>query len=75
MNTRAYLHSHLHRSPISGNQEVSAFGEQNRGDDWRVNCVDDKDVWLRDSKIRLSHGETNLFLSSSKKLVFQQVNF
>ncbi|GJR11089.1 stromal cell-derived factor 2-like protein, partial [Tanacetum coccineum] len=38
MKTRKWLHSHLHASPISGNLEVSCFGDDNNsdtGDYWR----------------------------------------
>jgi len=33
LNTRLFLHSHLFRSPLSGNQEVSCFGDGNVGDE------------------------------------------
>ena len=50
--TQKNLHSHLHRSPLSGNQEVSAFGEGGgdsgeqtarggRERDWRHHAGDD----------------------------------
>lgn len=44
LDTRKNLHSHLFRAPLSGNQEVSAFGDENgngdTGDNWQVHmCV------------------------------------
>lgn len=30
--TKKNLHTHLHRSPLSGNQEVSCFGDSGEGD-------------------------------------------
>merc|ERR1712205_263360 len=40
-NTRKWLHSHLHQSPITGNQEVSCFGEGPKGDEGNVD-----DDWI-----------------------------
>lgn len=71
-NTRKWLHSHLHQSPISGNQEVSAFGEGpnadegNVDDDWIVETSNPKG-WMRDEKIRLKHASTGLYLHSHKQ--------
>ncbi|KAK6795549.1 hypothetical protein RDI58_009003 [Solanum bulbocastanum] len=42
MKTRRWLHSHLHASPISGNMEVSCFGddkESDTGDYWRQGWI------------------------------------
>lgn len=71
MNTDKYLHSHLHQSPLSSNQEVSAFEERNGGDDWIVQCVQSGAYWMRDSDVRLAHGETGKYLFSSKQFMFQ----
>ncbi len=71
LNTGAYLHSHLHESPLSGNQEVSGFNEGNHGDDWVVTCQQSKSkYWMRDEDVRLSHGETGKFLFSSKQFTY-----
>ncbi len=38
LETRRWLHSHSHRSPLSGQQEVSAYGDEhnsNTNDHWR----------------------------------------
>ena len=33
MRTKRNLHSHDHKAPVSGRQEVSGFGEDGDGDD------------------------------------------
>lgn len=62
--TRHNLHSHLFVSPLSNNQEVSAFGENGLGDDgdnWIVECEAD-DYWRREEAVRFVHKLTNKFL-------------
>lgn len=39
LNTGRFLHSHLFTSPLSGNQEVSAFGDLSGGDTGAVSCI------------------------------------
>ncbi|KAK9497248.1 hypothetical protein O3M35_004604 [Rhynocoris fuscipes] len=66
MNTKKNLHSHLFPSPLSGSQEVSAFGtdgEGDSGDHWVVICSDD--YWKRDEPVMLKHVDTNVYLSVS----------
>jgi len=66
LNTRKNLHSHLFPSPLSGGQEVSAFGEEGEGDtgdNWTINC--NSDFWERDENIRLKHIDTEKWLSVS----------
>jgi len=63
--TRHNLHSHLFTSPLSHNQEVSAFGENGTGDDgdnWIVECSDADDYWERTEQVRFIHKLTNKFL-------------
>lgn len=63
LSTRRNLHSHLFQSPLSNNQEVSAFGENGDGDDgdnWIVDC--DEEYWQRDEPVRLKHEATKKFL-------------
>jgi len=65
LNTHKYLHSHLHKSPITKNQEVSAFGEKksgDTGDNWQIEC---RNTWDRNEKIRLKHMDTALYLHAS----------
>jgi hypothetical protein len=59
-NTKRNLHSHQFQSPLSGNQEVSAFGDHGEGDggdDWRVECSTKH--WQRNERVRLRHVATN----------------
>lgn len=65
LETGKNLHSHHFQSPLSHNQEVSAFGEEGAGDDgdnWVVVCPAGEKYWRRDDKIRLKHVVTNTFL-------------
>ncbi|CAO2644361.1 Stromal cell-derived factor 2 [Lemmus lemmus] len=64
INTGRNLHSHHFTSPLSGNQEVSAFGEEGEGDyldDWTVLC--NGPYWVRDSEVRFKHSSTEVLLS------------
>lgn len=52
-------------SPLSNNQEVSAFGsldESNTADNWQV-VLDEKDgLWTREQSVRLKHVDTGNYL-------------
>ncbi|KAM9810808.1 stromal cell-derived factor 2-like protein 1 [Neosynchiropus ocellatus] len=64
MKTGRNLHTHHFSSPLSNNQEVSAFGENGEGDDldtWTVQC--DGVHWERDEAVRFKHPGTNVYLS------------
>ncbi|KAI6074346.1 Stromal cell-derived factor 2 [Aix galericulata] len=64
LGTGRNLHSHRFASPLSGNQEVSAFGEDGEGDyldDWTVLCSGT--YWARDSEVRFQHASTDVFLA------------
>lgn len=64
VNTGRNLHSHHFVSPLSGNQEVSAFGDSGVGDDldiWIVQCSGT--YWERDDTVRFKHMGTEVFLS------------
>ncbi|KAI9336856.1 hypothetical protein DFJ73DRAFT_601809, partial [Zopfochytrium polystomum] len=64
--------THAHASPLSSNQEVSAYEFSDAGDNWRVICVSKKDkYWTRETKMRLQHVETSKFLSSNSKYQFR----
>jgi dolichyl-phosphate-mannose--protein O-mannosyl transferase len=63
LSTKRNLHSHLFQSPLSNNQEVSAFGENGEGDDgdyWIVEC--DEEFWRRDEPVRIKHEATKKYL-------------
>ncbi|XP_066906015.1 stromal cell-derived factor 2-like [Halyomorpha halys] len=60
------LHSHTVRSPLSGNLEVTAFGENgvgDGGDSWQVMCK--RLLWRRDSPVLLRHRDTGSYLMVS----------
>ncbi|KAG7484792.1 hypothetical protein MATL_G00054010 [Megalops atlanticus] len=64
VNTGRNLHSHYFASPLSSNQEVSAFGEEGEGDsldEWTVLCGGA--VWQRDESVRFQHAATEGLLS------------
>ncbi|KAG8455915.1 hypothetical protein GDO86_001925 [Hymenochirus boettgeri] len=64
MNTGKNLHTHHFPSPLSNNQEVSAFGDDGEGDDldaWTVQCSDN--LWERDETVRFKHIGTNVYLT------------
>ncbi|CAM6129166.1 unnamed protein product [Calypogeia fissa] len=68
--TKKWLHSHLHPSPISNNLEVSAFGSEkdsDTGDHWRLVKEGKGNTWLRDQKIRLVHVDTGGYLTTHDK--------
>nr|GEU78724.1 2-methylene-furan-3-one reductase-like [Tanacetum cinerariifolium] len=70
MKTRRWLHSHLHASPISGNLEVSCFGDDGNsdtGDYWRLEIVGSGKTWRQDQRIRLLHVDTSGYLHSHDK--------
>eukprot|EP01118_Nematostelium_gracile_P013457 TRINITY_DN5073_c0_g1_i1.p1 TRINITY_DN5073_c0_g1~~TRINITY_DN5073_c0_g1_i1.p1 ORF type:complete len:229 (-),score=54.12 TRINITY_DN5073_c0_g1_i1:4-651(-) len=65
--TQRNLHSHLHSSPLTNQQEVSCFGEGGNGDtgdNWKV--VIDTDVVKRGEVIKFQHVDTGKWLSSNK---------
>ena len=60
LETKKNLHSHLFKSPLSSNQEVSAFGTDGQGDTgdyWIVTCSDD--YWIKDSAVKFKQIDTN----------------
>lgn len=72
-NTQGYLHSHLHQSPLSRQQEVSCYNGKNSGDNWKVECLNSSDkVWLRESTVQFAHEDTYTYLSSFANHQFGQ---
>ncbi|KAG9510433.1 Stromal cell-derived factor 2-like protein 1 [Fragariocoptes setiger] len=64
--TRKFLHSHHFKSPVSAEQEVSAFGADNdsdTGDHWSVHCSGK--LWLTNEGVKLKHVDTETWLSLS----------
>ena len=67
VNTRRWLHSHSHASPISHNQEVSCYGgddESNSDDNWRLETQGGEALRRRDKKVRIVHESTKVNLHS-----------
>lgn len=68
--TRRNLHSHNVKSPLSGNQEVSCFGDQgvgDSGDKWVVETASGKGLWKRGDVVYFKHIDTGKYLSASTK--------
>lgn len=60
--TKKNLHSHRVSSPLSGQQEVSAYGDINgegdTGDHWMVICHGD--YWERNEPVEFRHIDTSV---------------
>ncbi|MCO5563851.1 hypothetical protein L7F22_017500 [Adiantum nelumboides] len=69
MRTNNWLHTRSNPSPLSRNLEVSCREEQDgdMGDLWRLEFVDESEVWMKDRKVRLKHVNTGSFLHSHEK--------
>uniref|UniRef100_A0A8C5MX38 Stromal cell derived factor 2 n=1 Tax=Leptobrachium leishanense TaxID=445787 RepID=A0A8C5MX38_9ANUR len=75
VNTGRNLHSHHFSSPLSGNQEVSAFGDDGEGDildDWTVLC--NGEFWQRDEEVRFRHASTSALLSVTGEQYGRPIN-
>jgi hypothetical protein len=76
--THNFLHSHLHQSPLSGQQEVSCYngGNTDTGDNWRVVCTgdNDSDHWKRGAQVMFQHVDTGKYLSTDVQAKFNQQN-
>lgn len=73
--SKRWLHSHLFRSPLSGQQEVSSFGgvgESDTGDNWRVE-LSSKGPWKQGQDVQLQHVDTNAYLMSHAKKYGQPI--
>uniref|UniRef100_A0A1B6C569 MIR domain-containing protein n=1 Tax=Clastoptera arizonana TaxID=38151 RepID=A0A1B6C569_9HEMI len=73
--TNKNLHSHYFSSPLSTNQEVSAYGnngEGDSGDHWTVVC--DGESWERDEAIMLKHVDTDMYLAVTSQTYGRPIN-
>lgn len=74
--TNKNLHSHHFQSPLSGNQEISAYGDDkgtgDSGDHWLVVCSGDS--WQRNSPVKLRHVDTDAYLSVSGRTFGRPIN-
>lgn len=60
---------------MSGNQEISCYGEDgigDTGDNWEVICYGNS--WLRDEPVKLRHIDTNNYLSVSGRTFGRPIN-
>jgi dolichyl-phosphate-mannose--protein O-mannosyl transferase len=58
MATNTWLHSHLHSSPLSNNQEVSAYQYKDDSNFWEV-----QNDMVRGEPVRLKHVATDKYLA------------
>eukprot|EP00192_Tetraselmis_astigmatica_P019764 CAMPEP_0117653880 /NCGR_PEP_ID=MMETSP0804-20121206/3436_1 /TAXON_ID=1074897 /ORGANISM="Tetraselmis astigmatica, Strain CCMP880" /LENGTH=216 /DNA_ID=CAMNT_0005460103 /DNA_START=114 /DNA_END=764 /DNA_ORIENTATION=+ len=68
--TRRWLHTHNFKAPLSNNQEVSAFGDDNQSDPsdvWRIDWDGRNTLWTKDQAVRFVHVETGAVLGSHAK--------
>eukprot|EP00055_Hartaetosiga_balthica_P007642 m.26617 g.26617 ORF g.26617 m.26617 type:complete len:230 (+) comp5870_c1_seq1:749-1438(+) len=66
--TQRWLHSHNFKSPLSQNQEVSAYGDSNQsdsGDNWKLECSGT--YWKKGSDVMFKHVDTGFYLHSTGK--------
>ncbi|CAG8459272.1 6205_t:CDS:2 [Paraglomus occultum] len=63
--TKKFLHSHNHKSPLSMQQEVSAYDGNDTGDNWKLICRESSSVWLREEKVQLMHQDTKTYLTAN----------
>ncbi|XP_058823023.1 stromal cell-derived factor 2 [Topomyia yanbarensis] len=74
--TNKNLHSHHFQSPLSGNQEVSAYGDEqgigDTGDHWMVVCSGES--WQRSNPVKLRHVDTDAYLSVSGRTFGRPIN-
>ncbi|KAL2917483.1 hypothetical protein HK105_202764 [Polyrhizophydium stewartii] len=75
LQTGKFLHSHGNiPSPLSGNQEVSAYAGPDSGDNWKVLCSASRArYWQREQSVKLQHADTGYFLGTSKRYQYQNV--
>ncbi|KAJ3261614.1 Stromal cell-derived factor 2-like protein 1 [Boothiomyces macroporosus] len=67
-NTKKFLHSHKIQSPLSQQQEVSAYDVADTGDNWIVECKGK--VWKREEPVSLKHVDTGAYLSSNTRYTY-----
>lgn len=73
--TNKNLHSHHFSSPLSGNQEISCYGdngEGDTGDHWTVICSGE--YWTRDESVMLKHEDTDQYLAASGRTFGRPIN-
>jgi len=77
LSTKRNLHSHNHKSPLSKQQEVSAFGENGDGDisdNWEVVVTNPEGIWKRGETVWFKHVETKKWLQTHDLKFKQPIN-
>jgi len=75
LTTNRNLHSHHFSSPLTSQQEVSAFGESGTGDTgdvWSVVCSGS--FWQRDEAVMFKHVDTGAYLGASGQTFGRPIN-
>ncbi|XP_014213484.1 stromal cell-derived factor 2 [Copidosoma floridanum] len=75
LSTKKNLHSHHVSSPLSGKQEVSAYGnhgEGDTGDHWLVVCPGE--YWERDEPVMFKHMDTDAYLGVTERTYGSPIN-
>ena len=76
LNSMKNLHSHDVKSPLSRQQEVSAFGEGDglgdNGDDWKLVCS--TGYWRREELVQFEHVDSKRYLGASSTVKFTHQN-
>jgi dolichyl-phosphate-mannose--protein O-mannosyl transferase len=78
VSTGKNLHSHLFKAPLTGNQEVSGFGDNGQGDtgdNWIVVCDSASEkYWIRGQPVHFQHVDTGKLLYTTEQAKFNQHN-
>ena len=76
--TGANLHSHNVRSPLSNQQEITAYGQEgsgDRGDNWIVNPARGSEkYWKRGADVHIQHADTGKYLGCTEQAKFSRNN-
>lgn len=76
LETLKNLHSHNVKSPLSQQQEISAFGEGDamgdNGDDWKVVC--NSKYWDRSTMVSFQHVDSGHYLGAASSVKFTHQN-
>jgi dolichyl-phosphate-mannose--protein O-mannosyl transferase len=76
LETNKNLHSHHFTSPLSGNQEISCYGDESgvgdTGDHWQLLCSGDS--WHRNADVKFKHVDTGTYLAISGRSFGRPIN-
>eukprot|EP00892_Ulva_mutabilis_P011857 jgi/Ulvmu1/9043/UM005_0136.1 len=75
--TSKWLHSHTHKSPLTANQEISAYGgpsQSDTGDVWTVTWNGSNKLWEKANTVFLQHVDTGMFVADTGKMYGRPIN-